>query len=71
MAVFTQTQLDNLRKAIATGSLEVGAGANRVRYRSFDEMREIESLMAEDLGQTPMSQASGTSRISVAAHSRE
>jgi len=68
---FTQTQLDNLRAAIATGSLEVGTGSNRVRYRSLDEMKQIEALMAADLNDTPITQASGTSRTSIAGFTRD
>lgn len=68
---FSQTQLDNLRAAIATGSLEVGTGPNRVKYRSLEEMERIEALMAADVGDTAMSQASGTSRTSIVEFSRE
>lgn len=68
---YTATQLTNLRAAIATGSLEVGAGANRVRYRSLSEMERIEALMAVELGETPLTQTSGTSRISITEFSRD
>lgn len=38
---YTQTQVDALRAAIATGALEVQNGQERVKYRSLSEMRRV------------------------------
>jgi len=68
---FTQTQLDNLRAAIAVGALVVGTGSNRVEYRSLAEMERIEAMMAATLDDTPITQASETARTSITVFTRE
>jgi hypothetical protein len=47
---FTQTQLDNLESAIATGSLSCEFDGKRVQYRSLDEMMRIRETMRSALG---------------------
>jgi hypothetical protein len=46
---YTQTQLDDLRAAIAEGVTKVAANGRTVEYRSLDEMRKLERIMAEEL----------------------
>lgn len=48
--MFTQTQLDNLESAIATGSLSCEFDGKRVQYRSLDEMMRIRETMRGALG---------------------
>lgn len=38
---YTQTQIENLEKAIASGVLEVEYQDRRVRYQSLAEMRRV------------------------------
>ena len=67
---YTQTDIDALKAAIATGALECefGSGAERrkVKYRSLAEMRSILADMQAEV--TP---ASVTSNTSFAEHSRD
>lgn len=46
---YTQTQLDDLRAAIAEGVTRVAANGRTVEYRSLDEMRKLERIMADEL----------------------
>jgi hypothetical protein len=46
---FTQTQLDALDAAIATGSLEASFDGKHVKYRSLDEMMRIRQTIQESL----------------------
>ena len=56
---FTQTQIDTLRAAIATGALTVrNANGETVTYRSLAEMRETLATMEAVVT------GSGTSRVS-------
>jgi len=51
---YSQTQIDELRAAIASGQLMVRSGDRSVQYRSLDEMRQQLRVMEADLtGQTP------------------
>lgn len=47
---FTQTQLDALETAIATGSLEASFDGKHVKYRSLDEMMRIRETIRGALG---------------------
>lgn len=47
---FTQTQLDVLENAIATGALEVQFDGKMTRFRSLDEMMRIRETMRGALG---------------------
>jgi len=49
---YTQTQLDDLRAAIAEGVTKVAANGRTVEYRSLDEMRKLERIMSEELEQS-------------------
>jgi hypothetical protein len=49
MAVFTQSQYDKLKAAIALGALEVKYSDKTVKYRSLTEMLQICKLMEQDL----------------------
>jgi len=68
---YTQANLDDLRAAIGSGSLSVGAGDKRVTYRSLKDMLAIEALMAAELDVTPVTQLFGNSRVSLVEHSRD
>ena len=46
---YTQTQLNDLRAAIAEGVTKVAANGRTVEYRSLAEMRQLERIMAEEL----------------------
>lgn len=63
---FTQTQLDALESAIATGSLECMFDGKQVRYRSLDEMMRIRDSIMSALGLN-----STTRRFSVAAFTKD
>lgn len=63
---FTQTQLDALETAIATGSLEASFDGKHVKYRSLDEMMRIRETIRGALG------LSGTTkRYSLVAYTRD
>lgn len=50
---FTQTDLDTLNAAIASGELRVQYRDKAVQYRSLSEMLQIRKMMQEELGLTP------------------
>ena len=49
---YTETQLETLRRALATGERRVTFGDKTVEYRSVDELqaaiREVEAALARD-----------------------
>ena len=48
---YTQTQMDALKNAIATGTTLVRMpDRSEVQYRTLDEMRKILAMMEKDLG---------------------
>lgn len=47
---FSQSDIDALEKAIATGALVVKYQDRQVQYRSLDEMRKILLIMKQDVG---------------------
>ncbi len=49
---FTQSQLDALDKAIASGTKQVMYGNKLVMYNSVNEMLRVRALMAKELGLT-------------------
>lgn len=65
---FTQSQLDALETAIATGTLEVTAGDKKVRYHSLDEMIRLRDIMKNQLAAAAQTQ---TSRASFATFSKD
>ena len=63
---FTQTQLDALEAAIASGTLEVRIGDKSVRYHSLDEMIKLRDVIRNQLNadaQTKTSRASFASFV--------
>lgn len=46
---FTQTQLDALEEAIASGTLEVRVGDKSVRYQSMAELIKARDLIRDSL----------------------
>jgi len=63
---FTQTQLDALEAAIASGTLEVRTGDKSVRYHSLDEMIKLRDVIRNQLNadaQTKTSRASFASFV--------
>jgi len=51
MAVtWTQEDLENIEKAIATGALVVKYTDREVRYRSLNEMKEVRDMIRKALG---------------------
>lgn len=61
---FTQTQLDALEAAIASGTLEVRTGDKSVRYHSLIEMIKLRDVIRNQLNADAQSQ---TSRASFAS----
>lgn len=49
---YSQQQLQDLRAAIAEGTLRVSANGRSVEFRSLNEMLQLERLMADELEQT-------------------
>jgi hypothetical protein len=47
---WTQTDLDELEKAIASGALSVKYSDKQVNYRSLSEMLQIRNLIKDALG---------------------
>ena len=63
---FTQSQLDALEAAIASGTLEVRTGDKSVRYHSLNEMIKLRDVIRNQLtadAQTPTSRASFASFV--------
>lgn len=46
---FTQSDLDAVKRAIASGQLEVQYGDKRVRYRSFDDLERAARMIGAEL----------------------
>ncbi|HEY4088864.1 MAG TPA: hypothetical protein VGM43_23195 [Bryobacteraceae bacterium] len=63
---FTQTQLDALESAIATGALSCEFDGKRATYRSLDEMMRIRDTMRVSLGLN-----STTKRYSLTSYTRD
>jgi hypothetical protein len=55
MAVYTQSQIDALRRAYARGVTRVSYGDKSVEYRSLDEMKRVIAEMDGDVSGTPRS----------------
>ena len=57
---YTTTQLDALKKALATGERRVSFGDKTVEYRSVEELleaiRTVEAELARSAGSTPKRQ---------------
>ena len=46
---FSQTDLDAVNKAIASGALTVEYGDKRITYRSMDDLLKAKSVISEEL----------------------
>ncbi|WP_321914810.1 phage head-tail joining protein [Paraburkholderia sp. J11-2] len=46
---FTQQDLDNIDRAIATGELEVRYDGKEVKFRSIDDLKKARDLVAAEL----------------------
>lgn len=46
---FTQSQIDALKAALASGVLTVRHGETMTTYRSFDEMRALLAMMEDEV----------------------
>lgn len=68
----TQTDLDNINAAIATGELSVEVNGRKVVYRSIDDLIKARTIISADLGATaPASAGSprrGSFRVTFATH---
>ena len=49
---FTQTDLDNINAAIATGEMTVEVNGRRVTYRSITDLERARSIIQGDLAAT-------------------
>jgi len=49
---YTQSDLDNLDKAIANGITRVKINNKEITYRSLDEMKQIRAEIRKELGVT-------------------
>jgi len=64
---FTQTDLDNINAAIATGELTVSVAGRTVTYRSIDELLKARSLILAELA-VATSPRRGAYRVTFATH---
>jgi len=69
---FTQTDLDNINAAIATGELSVEVNGRKVVYRSVDDLLKARAVMQADLASSSAAVASsprrGAFRVTFATH---
>jgi len=59
---YTQTDLDNVKTAIASGEQSVKVGGRKVVYRSVDELRNARDDIAAELAAADTTTASTTRR---------
>jgi hypothetical protein len=50
LMAYSQTEIDSLRSAIASGQLIVRSGDRSIQYRNLAEMREQLRIMEADVG---------------------
>ncbi len=62
---FNQTHVDALNEAIATGELEVNFGDRKVRYRSFQELKEAKIHIQSEIAQTKRKSRINSYRVNV------
>lgn len=68
---FTQTDLDNINAAIATGEMSVEVNGRKVVYRSMDDLRKARTIIESDLAiASPVSGGvrRGAYRVTFATH---
>jgi hypothetical protein len=63
---YTQTDLDNVKAAIASGEQSVEVGGRKVVYRSVEELRKARDDIATELAGASSSGTSGVRRGSFA-----
>jgi hypothetical protein len=71
---FTQTDLDNINNAIASGELTVEVNGKRVTYRSMDELMKARLMIKSDMAMAEPSTNSvrrGSYRVTFATHRGE
>lgn len=59
---FTQTDLNNIDTAIATGELSVEVSGKRVIYRSMDDLQKAREIIKSDLLDTAVNSSAGATR---------
>lgn len=68
---FTQTDLDNINAAIATGELSVEVNGRKVQYRSVDDLIKARSIISADLAAAAdlgVAVRRGSYRVTFATH---
>lgn len=66
---FTQTDLDNINAAIASGELSVEINGRKVAYRSISELIKARGIIESDLAQAnPQATRRGAYRVTFATH---
>lgn len=68
---FTQTDLDNINAAIATGDLSVEVNGRKLVYRSMDDLLKARAIIIDDIGAAASSVSSirrGSFRVTFATH---
>ena len=50
---FTQSDLDNIDQAIASGQLRVRVGDRDITYRSIAELRKARAIIAQSMSNRP------------------
>lgn len=68
---FTQTDLDNINNAIASGELTVEVNGKRVTYRSMDDLMKARKMIKDDMASAAAPASSvrrGSYRVTFATH---
>lgn len=68
---FTQTDLDNINAAIATGDLSVEVNGRKLVYRSMDDLLKARAIIIDDIAAAASSVSAirrGSFRVTFATH---
>jgi hypothetical protein len=68
---FTQTDLDNINAAIATGDLSVEVNGRKLVYRSMDDLLKARAIIIDDIAAAASSVSTirrGSFRVTFATH---
>ena len=68
---FSQTDLDNINSAIATGEMSVEFNGRRVTYRSIADLKEARNIVVADLAAASNSSTTvrrGNYRVNFSTH---
>ncbi len=68
---FTQTDLDNVRAAIATGEKSVMVNGRRVEYRDMNELLQAEARIQAALAAAPNAPRGGARRFTFTTYRGE